>query len=427
MKQFVGPPEDKLTSIIDPYHPIMSGVVQDMDVYMVGKIGQREFYDMVPAALQTAMDEYYDLTGRRYQMVMPYRLDDAEYALVGMGSAMDTAVATVDYLREEKGMRVGLLTVVAFRPFPGPQIVEALKHIKGLSVIEKLDVPLGQSNPLAAEVKASFADALAGHPDYPRIDKSQRFMPAAVAWQSRRGPATSSPFENMRKEGGKATLNVNHPTALPSVEDPDAALRLLMRGHSVGGYGSITTNKIIASISLTFGLNAQAYPRYGAEKKGLPTSYYLTLAKDTIRPHCEQKYVDFVPVHDINAFRTGNPLAGLAEGGILFIQTPKTDPAGVWDDIPENARETIRARTSASSPSIRRRSRRRARGLPGAANAGTVPRLLCVTPHPPERRSATRNCSSASRSRCESTFAVAARVIQARRMRAVVGDVRDTG
>jgi pyruvate-ferredoxin/flavodoxin oxidoreductase len=351
MKQFVGPPEDKLSSIIDPYRPIMSGVVQDMDVYMVGKIGQREFYDKVPAALQAAMDEYYELTGRRYQMVMPYRLDDAEYALVGMGSAMDTAVATVDYLREEKGLRVGLLNVTAFRPFPGPQIVEALKHVKAFSVLEKLDVPLGQSNPLTAEVKASFADALAGHPDYPRIER----MPAVYSGSGGLGSRDVRPghivavFENMRGGNGKRffTLNVNHPTALPPVEDPDVRPpgSFSMRGHSVGGYGSITTNKIIASISSDlFGLKAQAYPRYGAEKKGLPTSYYLTLAKDVIRPHCETKFVEFVPVNDVNAFRIGNPLAGLAENGTVFIQTPKTDPAEVWADIPENARETIRAK-----------------------------------------------------------------------------------
>ena len=349
MKRFIGPAGDKLTNIIDPSRPIMSGVVQDMDIYMVGKIGQRNFYDKVPAALQAAMDEYYELTGRRYDMVLPYRLDDAEYALVGMGSAMDTAIATVDYLRE-KGMKVGLLTVVAFRPFPGKQIVEALKHVKAFSVLEKLDIPLGQSNPLTAEVKASFADALAGHPDYPRIDR----IPAIFSGVGGLGSRDVRPghivaiFENMQKPDGKRffSVNVNHSTALPTAPDPDVRPcgSFSMRGHSVGGYGSVTTNKIIASISSDlFGLNAQAYPRYGAEKKGLPTSYYLTLAKDVIRPHCEQKFVEFVPVNDANAFRTGNPLAGLSEGGMVFIQTPYTNPADVWADIPENSRETIRA------------------------------------------------------------------------------------
>ncbi len=352
MERFVGPPGAKLSSIIDPTQPVMSGVVQDMDSYMMGKIAQREFYDRVPAALQKAMDEYYELTGRRYDMVMPYRLEDAQYAIVGMGSAMDTAVATVDYLRDKKGLPVGLLTVTAFRPFPGPQIVEALKHLKAFSIVEKMDNPLGQSNPLTAEIKAAFADAIGGQPGYPAVKRIPTIYSGCAGLGSRdvRPGHIVAVFENMRKKDGKRffTLNVDHPTALPIVEDPDVRppQSFSMRGHSVGGFGAITTNKIIASISSDlFGLNAQAYPRYGAEKKGLPTSYYLTLARDIIRPHCEQKYVEFVPVHDVRAFRTGNPLAGLAEKGTLFIQTDKTRPEELWADIPEGARATIREKS----------------------------------------------------------------------------------
>ncbi len=52
-----------------------------------------------------------------------------------------------------------------------------------------------------------------------------------------------------------------------------------MRGHSGDGYGSVATNKIIATIIADlFGLQVQAYPMYGSEKKGLPTTYYLTVA-----------------------------------------------------------------------------------------------------------------------------------------------------
>jgi pyruvate-ferredoxin/flavodoxin oxidoreductase len=118
-----------------------------------------------------------------------------------------------------------------------------------------------------------------------------------------------------------------------------------MRGHSVGGYGSVTTNKVIADIvGDMFGLQVQAYPKYGSEKKGLPTTYYLTISQEPIRTHCELKYVDFVPLNDVSAFYTGNPLAGLQNGGMIFIQTPKTDPAAVWASIPEYAKRIIRER-----------------------------------------------------------------------------------
>jgi pyruvate-ferredoxin/flavodoxin oxidoreductase len=351
MEAFVGPPGAKLVNIIDPHNPVMSGIVQDMDSYMMGKIAQRNFYDRVPEALQRAMDEYHELTGRRYGSVMPYRLEDAEYAIVGMGSMMDTATATVDYLRDNKGVPVGLLTVTAFRPFPGPQVASALKHLKAFSVLEKMDNPLGQSNPLTAEIKAAFADALGGHPDYAPVDRIPAILSGAAGLGSRdvRPGHLVAVVDNMMKKDGKRffTLNVNHPTALPVTEDPDVRPcgSFSMRGHSVGGFGAITTNKVIASISSDlFGLNAQAYPRYGAEKKGLPTSYYLTLARDVIRPHCEQKFVEFVPVHDVSAFRSGNPLAGLADGGTVFIQTPRTTPEEVWADLPEAARQAIRER-----------------------------------------------------------------------------------
>ncbi len=243
--------------------------------------------------------------------------------------------------------------MTAFRPFPGPQIVKALKHLKAFSVLEKLDVPLGQSNPLTAEIKASFADAMSGHPDYPKIDRIPTVYSGCGGLGSRdvRPGHIVAIFENMRKKDGKRffTLNVKHPTALPLVEDPDVRPKgsFSMRGHSVGGYGSITTNKIIASISSDlFGLNAQAYPRYGAEKKGLPTSYYLTLAHDVIRPHCEQKYVEFVPLHDVKAFRTGNPLAGLAAGRHGVHPDGQDDARGRMGGHPGNAPGRLSARRS---------------------------------------------------------------------------------
>jgi pyruvate-ferredoxin/flavodoxin oxidoreductase len=115
-----------------------------------------------------------------------------------------------------------------------------------------------------------------------------------------------------------------------------------MRGHSVGGYGSVTTNKVIATIAgEVFGMDVQAYPKYGSEKKGLPTTYYLTIAKEHIRVHSELEHVEFIPLNDVNAFNLENPLAGLAHDGMVFVQSPRTDPTEIWNSIPAWARKEM--------------------------------------------------------------------------------------
>src|SRR6476620_4182702 len=94
MKEFVGSPHEKLVNLMDPTNPVMSGVVQNQDSYMKGKIAQRWYYDRVAPALRESFDLFAEQTGRKYDSVMPYRCDDAEYILVGMGCYMETAMAT---------------------------------------------------------------------------------------------------------------------------------------------------------------------------------------------------------------------------------------------------------------------------------------------------------------------------------------------
>jgi len=113
----------------------------------------------------------------------------------------------------------------------------------------------------------------------------------------------------------------------------------------VGGYGSVTTNKVIATIAgEVFGLDVQAYPKYGSEKKGLPTTYYLTIAKEHIRVHSELEHVEFVALNDVNAFNLENPLAGLSKGGMVFVQSHRTDPAEIWAAVPAWARQAMSER-----------------------------------------------------------------------------------
>src|SRR5713226_4766067 len=349
MKMFVGSPS-RLRNLMDPQVPLMSGVVQNQDSYMKGKIAQRRYYDKVLPALKEVMEEFGELTGRHYATVMPYRLHDAEYAIVGSGCMMETAEAAVDWMRDNQGIKVGLLHLTCFRPFPSDDIVRALRHVKAVSVIERLDIPMMQSNPQLCEIKAAFADAMAETPGYPPITHMPRFFGGSAGLGSRdvRAGDFISIVENMHMRNLKPrtyfTVGIKHETALPVLVDPDVrgAGSFSMRGHSVGGYGSVTTNKVIATIAgEVFGMDVQAYPKYGSEKKGLPTTYYLTIAKDHIKVHSELEHVEFIPLNDVNAFNLENPLAGLSDNGMVFVQSPKTETNEIWAAIPASARRGL--------------------------------------------------------------------------------------
>jgi pyruvate-ferredoxin/flavodoxin oxidoreductase len=349
MKKFVGNPNGNLINLMDPYHPVMSGIVQNQDSYMKGKIAQRVFYNKVEAAVDESMETFYEMTGRRYGLVEAYRMEDAEYAVVGMGSMIETAETTVDYIRDKIGLKVGALHVTCFRPFPGEQIVAALKNLKAFAVIERMDNPIAQSNPLTMEIKSAFTDAL--------IDGQVERIPGIFSGSAGLGSRDVRPghiiaaLKHMSNGGERKffSLGIDHETALQVDDDPDIRPEgaFSMRGHSIGGFGSVTTNKIIADVvGELFGLNVQAYPKYGAEKKGLPTTYYLTVAKSQIRMHAELNQLEFIPLNDFNAFYTGRPVQGLAPGGTIFINTPYEDPAEIWKRIPPYGRETIKKKNA---------------------------------------------------------------------------------
>ncbi len=348
MKEYIGSPADKLYNLMDPNNPLMSGVVQNQDSYMKGKIAQRWYYDRVEESLEDAFEEFYHKTGRQYSFVDGYRCEDAEYILVGIGSYMETAQTTIDYLRDVKGIKAGCLNVYCFRPFPSRQIVNALKHCKAFTVIERMDDPLSTTgNHLTREVKAAFCDAMTGQSGLQQIDRIPQIYSGAAGLGSRdvRPGDIAAIFDNMmRGDRDFFVIGIDHELALGPMEDPD--LRppgaFSMRGHSVGGFGSVTTNKVIATIGgQVFGKDVQAYPKYGSEKKGLPTTYYLTIADSHIYAHSELEHVNLIVLNDTNALFSGNPLNGMVDGGAIFMQSHFDKPVDVWTRIPTHHKRTI--------------------------------------------------------------------------------------
>ncbi len=153
-----------------------------------------------------------------------------------------------------------------------------------------MDDPLSTTgNHLTREIKAAFCDAVTGQNGQEKIDRVPRIYSGAAGLGSRdvRPGDIIAAFHNMIDRRPGLLLRRHRPPAgaeaRPRTPTCGRTGGFSMRGHSVGGFGSVTTNKVIATIAgNVFGKDVQAYPKYGSEKKGLPTTYYLTIADSHI-------------------------------------------------------------------------------------------------------------------------------------------------
>ncbi len=223
---------------------------------------------------------------------------------------METAKATVDYLRDVKGITAGCLTVFVFRPFPGtadrrgPEGLHGVHRLRthGRSAVDDRQPPdpRDQGGVLRRRQRARTART--------KIERVPRIYDCCRRPGQPRRPARRHhrrlPQHDQRRAG--FLLRRHRPSAGPEArpKTPTCGPRggFSMRGHSVGGFGSVTTNKVIATIAgNVFGKDVQAYPKYGSEKKGLPTTYYLTIADSHINMHCELEHVDLLCINDPTA------------------------------------------------------------------------------------------------------------------------------
>ncbi len=382
----------RIPEMFDLDYPALLGSVQNQDSYMQGVAAQRPYYfDHVQALSDRAMEEYAALTGRLYARAMGYRMEDAEYVLAGQGSVVSNAEAVADYLRAERGLKVGVLDVVMFRPFPTDLISTLLRGKKGVTVLERCDQPLAVDQPLLREIRAAMSKgqengraSRASKSDsrpFPGVadiapDEMPDFYSAGFGFGSRDlQPADLVlAVENMLPKAEKRRQYylgidfVREGTKLPKLEIwqeelldhyPDLASRALLpkesinllpadaislRIHSVGGWGAITMGKnvVLTAFELA-GLNVKANPKYGSEKKGQPTTFYGVLSRDALRLNGELKFVNVVLSPDPNVFRNSNPLAGLQAGGVFVIQSEQ-EAAALWKSLPPQARQIVRER-----------------------------------------------------------------------------------
>lgn len=97
------------------------------------------------------------ISGRSYGLFEEYRMEDAELAVVLIGSTAGTAKAAVDQLRD-RGVKAGLIKVRVFRPFPGEELARALSGTKAVAVMDKSEGFSANGGPLFAETRSALYD-----------------------------------------------------------------------------------------------------------------------------------------------------------------------------------------------------------------------------------------------------------------------------
>ena len=149
VKEFVGEyhPEEYL---LNPGKPVSVGPYAVSNYVMEGRKNQLIALENAKQVILDVAKDFEKISGRKYGLIEEYKMDDAEYAMVIIGSAAGTAKEAVDEMREA-GKKVGIIKIRSFRPFPGEEIATSLKKCKAVAVMDRCESFSTNGGPVGAE------------------------------------------------------------------------------------------------------------------------------------------------------------------------------------------------------------------------------------------------------------------------------------
>lgn len=157
VKNFVGEFEP-LINLLDPEHPITVGPFDGLQGYFFEfKRAHEEAILGAVRVMEEVGREFSAITGRRYGLLEKFMLDDADMALIVLGSAAGTTREVVKQLRAE-GIKAGMIKLRSFRPFPAQEIAAAVKSLKVVGVMDRSMSPGAVGGPVFSEVRSALFD-----------------------------------------------------------------------------------------------------------------------------------------------------------------------------------------------------------------------------------------------------------------------------
>jgi len=156
VRDFVGT-YDPDNYLLKQENPMAVGPYGISAYYMEFKMHQVEGMKQAKQAILDVAKEFEKISGRTYGFFEEYQMEDAQTAIVIIGSSAGTAKAAIDEMRR-KGKKVGMIKIRVFRPFPAKELAAALSGVKAIAVMDKSESFSTFGGPLFSETRSALYD-----------------------------------------------------------------------------------------------------------------------------------------------------------------------------------------------------------------------------------------------------------------------------
>jgi len=337
-------PEDKIMAhkkhSLDPDNPVIRGTSQNPDVFFQAREAANGYYDKVPGIVQDVMDEFYDLTGRRYSLFYYIGHPEAERVSIIMGSGEGAVRETMEQMVAD-GEKVGALFVRLYRPFSAKDFIDNLpKTVKKIAVLDRTKEPGSIGEPLYMDVLSAFVENGGKMPTIVggRYGlSSKEFTPKMV----------KGIYDELLKDKPKNhfTVGINDDVTNTSLEiDHDFSVKrstINCMFYGLGSDGTVGGNKnSIKIIGDTTDNFVQGYFVYDSKKAGAQTISHLRFGPEPIYSSYLIDKADFIASHQFNFIEKYDMIDDLKKGGTFLLNSPYSKDE-IWDKLPKKMQENI--------------------------------------------------------------------------------------
>ncbi len=306
---------------LNPDHPVTRGTSQNPDTYFQLTESLNKYYEDIPDIVEEYMAKITELTGREYHCFDYYGDPEADRILIAMGSVIEVAEETIDYLRS-KGEKVGLIKVRLYRPFSIEKLLKVIPStVKKIAVLDRTKEPGSIGEPLYLDIVRAVNEM----ENPPKVYGGRFGLGSKDPYPAH----IEAVFDNLNEEKPKNrfTIGIDDDVTYLSLtpkEDIDATPEGITacKFWGLGSDGTVGANKsAIKIIGDHTNMYAQGYFAYDSKKSGGITVSHLRFGKSPIKSHYEIDKADFIACHNQSYVYNYDVLKGLKKNGVFVLNT----------------------------------------------------------------------------------------------------------